>query len=213
MTGLPRGGLQLHALAHNLASPRSQIAVGAAVLAPVILVSGWSTGAALQGSRYDPTQQTVSTLAAPSARYPWVMAGAIGTVALCLMIAALGLSPLRLRARVGLLIDGLTAIGIATFPMPTHGTSPIHLASAVVGGLTIAIWPTLAYFPSPKYPRILSKPVAVSIAITLTAILIWVLIETRPGSTTLGLAERVELFLATAWPSVVAVTISRGLAA
>src|SRR5271165_5736157 len=50
-------------------------AVGAALLAPVVLVGGWLVAGALQPASYSPMRQTMSVLAGHSGTDRWVMTG------------------------------------------------------------------------------------------------------------------------------------------
>jgi Protein of unknown function (DUF998) len=75
-----------------------------------------SEGDELQPTSYSPVRQTVSVLAGDAATDRWIVTGAVYVIGVCHFATAAGLRALTLRARVGLVVAGLAAIGIAAKP-------------------------------------------------------------------------------------------------
>jgi Protein of unknown function (DUF998) len=71
----------------------------------------------------------------------WIVTGALFGVGGCYFVTAAGLSGLRWPARLLLMVAGLSSIGIAASPEPVHGSTPEHVAWAVLGAVAIAVWP------------------------------------------------------------------------
>jgi hypothetical membrane protein len=190
---------------HRQANPRW--AVICAALSPVLLTGAYLVAGTLQPSSYDPIRQTISAMAGYTATDRWIMNGGIVLVGGCYLLTAAGLTSIRAPARVLLAIAGLAGIGIAACPEPASGPSPQHLAWAALGAVTIAIWPAFTARRASPLP-ILTTPGAAAVTIVFAALLAWLFIETRDGST-LGLAERLTTSVQTCWPAVVAIALHR----
>ena len=68
------------------------LGVGAALLAPVVLVGGWLVAGALQPASYSPMRQTMSVLAGHSGTDRWVMTAALLLVGSCQIATGAGLT-------------------------------------------------------------------------------------------------------------------------
>lgn len=183
-------------------------AVACAALSPVLLTVAWLAADALQPASYSPLRETISALAGYGGTDRWVMTAGLLLVAGCHLVAAAGLNGLRLPARLLLIIAGLCSAGIAASPVTAGGPTSQHLASAGVGGVTIAVWPAVAGWRAPMRPAFVSARGSVVATMVFVALLGWVVAETR-GGTYLGLAERLASSIPTCWPFVVAVALRR----
>ena len=185
-------------------------ALAAAGLSPILLVGAWLVADSLQPGSYSPVRDTVSALAGHAATHRWIMSCAMCLVATCYLLAALGLAGLRTSARVVLAVAGVSGIGIAASPEPTHGATPQHLVWTAVGAVAITAWPAFVASRTPPRPRplVLSIHGAATVTAIFVALLGWVLIETDHGSV-LGLAEPMTTAVQISWPFVVALALRR----
>ena len=183
-------------------------AVASAGLSPIVLIGGWLVSGAVQPASYNPVRQTISVLAGQGGTDRWFMTGALFLVGGCYLVTAAGLSLMRWPSRVLLVIAGLSSIGIATSPEPPGGPTPVHLAWTVIGGITIAIWPTVAGWSAPPEAPVLRAKASAIVTALFVVLLGWVVIQTQGGSD-LGLAERLASSVQTSWPFVVAVLLRR----
>jgi hypothetical protein len=177
-------------------------------LSPILLVGAWLVADVRQPGSYSPIRQTISVLAGYAGTDRWIVTGAVFLVGACHLMTALGLSAVRASARVRLTVAGVAAIGIAASPEPVHGTTPQHLAWTSLGAVAIAVWPAFVAQRTSPRPLILSVYGSVTVTATFLALLGWVLVETR-GGTTLGLAERLATTVQITWPFIVALAMRR----
>ena len=89
-------------------------------------------GDALQPTSYSPIRQTMSVLAGQGATDSWVMTGALFVIGGCQLATAVGLTSVRLPARILLIVTGLCSIGVAASPEPATGPGPRHLVCAAL---------------------------------------------------------------------------------
>jgi hypothetical membrane protein len=183
-------------------------AVLSAGLSPVLVTGGWLAAGAVQPASYSPVRQTVSVLAGYAGTDRWIMTGALYLVGGCYLATAAGLAEVRVPARIGLIIAGISSIGIAASPEPVVGTTPQHLAWTSLGAVTITIWPALATRRASPRLLILSFGGSAAVTIVFAALLSWLVFETQ-GGPDLGLAERLTSSVQTSWPFIVAVTLQR----
>jgi Protein of unknown function (DUF998) len=179
-----------------------------AALCP-LLVIGAPAGAGLMQPAYSPIRDTVSALAGQGGAQPWIVTSALFVVGACYLATAVGLTGLRLPARILLAVAGLSSIGIAASPEPVVGSTPQHLAWTVLGAATITVWPAFTVRRGPGQPLILTARGAAAVTVVFLALTGWLLVETRVG-TLLGLSERVMSGVMTTWPFVVALGVRRG---
>jgi hypothetical membrane protein len=183
-------------------------AIVSAALTPALLVIAFLIGDALQPTSYSPIRQTMSVLAGQGATDSWVMAGALFLIGGCQLATAVGLTSVRLPARVLLVVTGLCSIGVAASPEPATGPGVRHLVCAALCAATTAAWPALIARRTPQRPLILNVRVCVAVTAVFAVLLCWVVIETQGGND-LGLAERVTSSVQGLWPLVVAVLLRR----
>jgi hypothetical protein len=181
-------------------------AIISAGLAPVLLTGAYLVAGTLQPASYSPMRKTISAMAGQAGTDRWIMTGGIVLVAGCYLATAAGLTGLRAPARALLIVAGLAGIGIAASPEPATGATPRHLAWTTLGAVTTALWPAFAAPRTTPRPLILSSYGSAAVTAAFTALLGWVLIETRDGSV-LGLAERLTSSIQTSWPFITALTL------
>jgi Protein of unknown function (DUF998) len=174
-------------------------------LSPVLVIGAWLAAGAVQPA-YSPIRDTVSALAGQGGTHPWIVTGALFAVGGCYLATAVGLTGLRIPARILLAVAGLCSIGIAASPEPVTGSTPQHLAWTALGAATITVWPAFTARRGPGQPLILTARGAAAVTVVFAALLGWLLVETRDG-TLLGLSERVMSGVQTTWPFFVALAV------
>jgi hypothetical membrane protein len=111
----------------------------------VVLICGWVFAAPLQPVGYDPTVQSISSLAAQGAADPWLMTGALAAAGVCHMVTGVGLRSAARAGRIVLFCGGLTAILVALSPESSDGDVPLrHIVSTAIGFTALALFPSLA---------------------------------------------------------------------
>ncbi|HTX83369.1 MAG TPA: DUF998 domain-containing protein [Streptosporangiaceae bacterium] len=181
-------------------------AVVAASLSQILLVGGWLTAGALQPVSYSPMQQTMSELAGQTAIDPWVMTVALFGVGSSQLTTSLGLTRAPVKARLLLILAGLSTIGVAASPDAASGPTPWHLAFAVSCVVTTLVWPLFTVRREPGQPRVLSVYSGLAATALFAVLSGWLLISTQ-GSGDLGLAERLACSAQGLWPLVVALAL------
>jgi len=169
-----------------------------ALLAPVLLVGGWSLAAALRPDAYDPVQRTISELAAIGAPHRWVMTVALLGVGVCHGVTAVALRPVAAPARVVLALGGVATLLVAADPLPAAGPSGAHAAAASVAFGALACWPLLAWRRDGGAGGVLGRASRLAAAVVLLGTLAWFVLQL--GSGTGGLAERCAAGLQALWP-------------
>jgi hypothetical membrane protein len=148
------------------------------IIAPVVLIGGWSVAATRQPSTYDSVRDTISALAARGATDRWIMTTALAVVGVCYMVTASGLTDFGVLARSLLGIGGAATIAVSLLPQPNAG----HVPAASVGFVLLAIWPAFSV--------ILPRRVGIAITVVLLVLLAWLVVELSSHGP-LGLSERV----------------------
>lgn len=175
---------------------------------PVLLTTAWLIADELQPPEYSPMRQTVSVLSGHAGAHRWIVTSALYAIGACYLVSAAGLGGvLSSRARVGLLVAGLAALGVASFPEPVHGTSRGHALCTAIGAVAITIWPAIVA----RHRAVLAAVGAracIAAVLASAALFVWTVIETRGGAA-LGLAERVSSALQVCWPFVVIFALHR----
>ncbi|WP_370410058.1 DUF998 domain-containing protein [Streptomyces fradiae] len=171
--------------------------------APVVLVAGWTTAAALEGPSYDAVRQTISVLAAYGAAGFWVMTSALFAVGVCHLGTAWALRPAAPAGRVALAAGGLAAVVVSLVPAPTSGGSLRHGSVAATGFAFLALWPLLAAVRGgARAPWALRPLPALLATASMGAGALWYLVATD-GDGPAGVAERLVTCLQSLWPLVV----------
>ncbi|TCB90071.1 DUF998 domain-containing protein [Micromonospora zingiberis] len=168
-------------------------ALVSAVAAPILLIGGWTLGAARQPGGFDQVTGTISALAAIGATDRWIMTLGLAGLGLCHCVTAAGLRPLAPAGRTMLAVGGLGTLAVAAFPLPAggEGSVPHTLAAAVAFG-ALALWPALApppAEPTTGHPRRRAPWVALTVGLLLPVA--WFVVEMAAGGERVGLAERV----------------------
>jgi hypothetical membrane protein len=187
---------------------RAAAPIMSSAAAPLALVAGWLIGQVIQPASYSPARQTVSVLAGPTAAHPWVMILALVLLGCCHLVTATGLGDIRVAARVLLVVGGVSAFGVVSFPQPPHGASVTHLVFATIAITALTVWPALVGFRSRARSFLLSTRAALLATAAFGGLAAWLLIELHGGSS-LGIAECAILTAETMWPLVVVLAIRR----
>ncbi|MFB7865780.1 DUF998 domain-containing protein [Streptomyces sp. NPDC056069] len=175
--------------------------------APVVLVGGWTTAAALQGPSYDAVRQTISVLAAYGAAGFWVMTGALLALGVCHLGTAWGLRAAAPVGRAALAAGGVTALVVALFPTPSSGGSLRHGSIAATGFALLALWPVLATGRGARRPApwALRRGPALAATGSMGFAALWFVFEADARGAA-GTAERLVTFMQSLWPLVVVVS-------
>jgi hypothetical protein len=198
---------QAERLRANVVAHVAWWAVVSSTAIPVVLTTGWLVGDAVQPPSYSPMRQTVSVLSGDAATDRWIVTVALYTAAALYFVTAAGMSGITAAMRIGLLVAGAAAIGVASFPEPAHGSSREHGVCTVIGALALTVWPALAA----RHPHVVAavgRRVSFSAVVVSAGLLAWTAYEAHHGHL-LGLAERVSSGLQVTWPGVVAVALRR----
>ncbi|WP_428966571.1 DUF998 domain-containing protein [Micromonospora fluostatini] len=184
-------------------------ALASAVAAPILLVGGWTLGAARQPGGFDQLTGTISALAAVGATDRWIMTLGLAGLGLCHCVTAAGLRPLAPAGRALLALGGAATLAVAAFPLPAGGggSVPHTLAAAVAFG-ALALWPALAPHAGPATEQagpttgyaeragpttgyLGRRATWVAVAVGLLLPVAWFVVEMAAGGARVGLAERV----------------------
>lgn len=172
----------------------SRAAWGSALLAPIVLIGGWTAAAARQPAGYDATRDTISALAAQDASDRWLMTTSFAVLGACHIVTALGFREAAPAGRGVLVLGGALAIGVAIFPEPAAAHVPVATGSFVA----LAAWPVLARVPTRRAGLVAS--------VVLGALL--VVLGLSLDSRRTGLTERVAAGAEAVWP-LAALTLTR----
>ena len=177
------------------------------VLAPVLLVGGWTLAASLQPEVFDSGQDTISALAALDASHRWVMTLSIAGTGVCHLVTSLGLRVAARPCRILLAGGGLASLLVALFPLPaSNGSSVAHGVSAFVAFLMLSVWPFAAWRRGPGVPWGLRRGVSLGAGGVLVVLLVAFGVALGRESD-VGLAERVAAGAQALWPAVVVATV------
>jgi hypothetical membrane protein len=180
--------------------------VASSLLAPVILIGGWTAAADLQPVPFDAVQRSISALGAVGMPYRWVIALALLGVGICHATTGIALRPAPEAGRALLVIGGISSILIAVNPQPPGGGSLAHEAFSLVGVVVMTVWPIAAIRREPGAPLGLRLPAAVAITSVTLAIELWFVMELFHGPE-LGLAERTVTADQSIWPLLVVLSV------
>jgi len=183
------------------------------VLAPVLLIGGWTLAASLQPGGVDPRVATISELAALDATDRWVMTVSIAGTGVCHLVTASGLRPAARRGRVLLGLGGVASLLVAVFPLPAGGgTSSAHRVVAFVAFLLLTVWAPYAGVRDPSAPWGVRRRVALVAGGVLTVLTFWFFVTLLGGTRDVGLTERVTAGAQALWPAVVVASVPRSRA-
>ena len=180
--------------------------VVSSALAPLILISGWTTAADLQPHPFDAVRRSISALGAIGMPYGWVIAITLIAVGVCNAVTGLALRPAAEPGRILLIIGGISSMLIGLNPQGQHTGSLPHEAFSLIGVVVMTIWPLAAIRRDPGAPFGL-RPVAACATTAFTlVVLLWFTIELFNGAQ-LGLAERTVTADQSLWPLVVVLSV------
>ncbi len=180
--------------------------VASSVLAPVLLIGGWTAAADLQPVPFDPISRTISSLAAQGMPYRWVATFALLGVGACHLTTGLALRPAATAGRIMLMSGGVSGMLIAANPEPSQGGSVAHVAFSSVGVVLMTLWPVAAMRADPDAPFALRPAAALAAGFVAFGLLLWFTAELFSGSE-LGLAERAVTADQSLWPLVVVLSV------
>lgn len=179
-----------------------------AALAPTLLIGGWTVAAAVQPRPFSSVRDTISQLAAVGMPHRWVMTLALAGLGLCHIVTAAALRPAATPGRAVLAVGGVATALVATSPLPSLGGSTTHTAAAALAFVGLSLWPASATATSARRD-VLSRPVCLTAAAVLAALVVWLFAALQSGSPLTGLAERVAAGAQSLWPLVVMVGVRR----
>ncbi|GAA0369352.1 MULTISPECIES: DUF998 domain-containing protein [Micromonospora] len=168
-------------------------ALASAVAAPILLIGGWTLGAARQPGGFDQVTETISALAAVDATDRWIMTLGLAGLGLCHCVTAAGLRPLAPAGRALLALGGVGTLAVAAFPLPAGGEDSVpHTLAAAVAFGALALWPALAAprTTTTRGPARRRAPWA-ALTVALALPVAWFVAELASGGERIGLAERV----------------------
>jgi hypothetical membrane protein len=178
------------------------------LLAPVLLIGGWTLAASLQPTGFDSRTDTISALAGLGATDRWVMTVGIAGVGVCHLLTAGGLRPAAGRGRVLLAVGGAASLLVALFPLPADGGgSTPHSVVAFVSFVALSVWAPYAGRRDPLAPWGLRRVVALVAGVVLGALTLWFFVGAVTGADDLGLSERLAAGAQSLWPAVVVATV------
>jgi hypothetical protein len=178
--------------------------VVSSVVAPVLLVSGWTIAAGFQRGSYNAVADTVSALAGDAAADRWLMTLAFLAAGACEVMTGLALRPAASAGRLVLMMGGLAGLLVAASPEPAGGGGSVrHTFGAVAGLLALAAWPIAAQRRGPSVPWGLRPVVSAGVSVVLLGVLLWFGAELVTSGGQAGLAERLLGGMQTLWPVLV----------
>jgi hypothetical membrane protein len=180
--------------------------VASSVLAPVLLVGGWTAAADLQPVPFDAVSRSISALAAQGMPYRWLITSALLGVGICNFVTGLALRPAAETGRILLLLGGVCSMLIAAYPQHSHSGSPAHEAFSVVGVVLMTLWPVAAIRREPDAPYCLRPRVTYCAVLVNLGLLAWFTVELFNGPL-LGLAERLVTVDQATWPLAVVLSV------
>jgi hypothetical membrane protein len=183
--------------------------VVSAVLAPLLLIGGWTLAASLQPAGYSATRDSISALAGLGAADRWVMtAGFVGT-GLCHVVTALALRPAALAGRLVLAAGGVATLLLAPFPVPAAGVSNVHRLIATAAFAALAVWPALSWRRGLDVPWALRPGPAGTATVVMVGLLGWFGAQFGGDGGIVGLTERFAAGAQVLWPLVVVLSATR----
>jgi hypothetical protein len=180
--------------------------VVSSVLAPVLLIGGWTAAADLQPVPFDPISRSISALAAQGMPYRWLITFALLGVGACHVATGLAMRPAAEAGRIMLIFGGVSGMLIAANPQHNHGGSLPHVVFSLAGVVLMTLWPVAAMRQEPDAPAALRPSAAWGYGLFTLGLLLWFTAELFHGSE-LGLAERAVTADQTLWPLVAVLSV------
>jgi hypothetical membrane protein len=180
--------------------------VASSVLAPAILIGGWTIAADLQPHPFDAVRHSISALGADGVPYRWVITIALLGVGACHAATGLALRSAAEPGRILLVIGGISSMLIGLNPQGQHSGSLPHEAFSLIGVVVMTIWPVAAIRRDPGAPFALRPAAAYATTTVTLAVVLWFTIELLNGAQ-LGLAERTVTTDQSIWPLLVVLSV------
>ena len=180
--------------------------VVSSVLAPVFLIGGWMTAAALQPVPFDSVTRSISALATQGMPYRWLITFSLLGVGACHAVTGLALRPVAEAGRIMLIFGGVSGMLIAAYPQHAHSGSPVHEIFSVTGVLLMMLWPVAGMRTDCGAPAALRPLAAWAYGLLTLGLLLWFLTQLFGGDV-LGLAERAITADQSLWPLVVVLSV------
>jgi hypothetical membrane protein len=192
-------------------------ALASAIAAPVGMIGGWTLAATRQPA-FDPTQQTISALAARTATDAWIMTAGLAITGLAHLVTAAGLRPVPRAGRALLALGGAATLAVAA--LPSDVAPHAHGVAATIGFGALSLWPA---FSTSLFSTQVHSPAAVkvtsagvlrpAVSLTASAVLVGLLAafgaELARDGDAVGLTERALAGAQALWPLVVVVALRR----
>jgi len=176
------------------------------VLAPLILIVGWTTAADLQPHPFDAVRRSISALGAVGMPYRWVIAITLVGVGVCHVATGLALKAAAEPGRILLVIGGISSVLIGLNPQGQYSGSLPHEAFSLIGVVVMTIWPVAASRRDLGAPVGLRPAAAYATTAVTLVVLLWFTLELFNGSQ-LGLAERTVTADQSIWPLIVVLSV------
>jgi hypothetical membrane protein len=180
--------------------------IASSVLAPVVLIGGWTAAADLQPHPFDAVQRSISALGAVGMPYRWVIMVTLLGVGVCHAATGLALRPASEPGRILLVIGGISSMLIGLNPQGQHSGSLKHEAFSLLGVVVMTIWPVAAMRRDPAAPFGLRPAAAYATTALTLVVLAWFTLELFNGPQ-LGLAERTVTADQSIWPLIVVLSV------
>jgi hypothetical membrane protein len=184
------------------------------LLAPVLLIGGWTLAAALQPGGFDSWERTISELAALDAHARGVMTAALAGTGVCHLVTSLGLRPAARAGRLLLAGGGLATLLVAAFPLPAGGgSSSAHRVVAFLAFVLLTVWAPFAGVEDADAPWGLRRRVALVAGALLGLLTLWFFVFLVAGAADVGLAERCAAGAQALWPAIVVASVPQAVRA
>jgi hypothetical protein len=180
--------------------------VVSSMLAPVLLIGGWTASADLQPAPFDSVSRSISALAAQGMPFRWLITIALLGVGACHLATGLALRSAAEAGRVMLIFGGVSGMLIAANPQHSTTGSVPHVIFSFTGVVLMTLWPVAAMRQDPGTPFALRPPAAWAYALVTLSLLLWFTAELFNGAE-LGLAERAITADQSLWPLVVVLSV------
>jgi len=182
------------------------------LLAPVLLIGGWTVAAALQPGGFDSSTGTISELAGLDAASRCVMTAGIAGTGVCHLLTASALRPAARAGRWLLALGGAFTVLVAVFPLPAGGgSSAAHSIVAFAAFVLLTVWGAFSPRSSVRgfVPWGLRRPVARTACAVLALATLGFFAAVVLGAGPVGLLERVAAGAQALWPLAVVVSVPR----
>jgi hypothetical protein len=183
--------------------------VVSSVLAPILLIGGWTVAADLQPVPFNAVSRSISALAAQGMPYRWLITVALLSVGACHVVTGLALRSVADAGRVMLIFGGVSGMLIAANPQHIHSGSPVHEIFSFTGVVLMTLWPVAGMRLDRGAPLALRPQAAWGYGLFTLGLLLWFTVQLH-GGTELGLAERAVTADQSLWPLIVAVSLLIG---